>query len=104
MERERAEARVCEIESRLQEATDRMAAAELESERLREQERAVVCGKVHMDAQKVWGSVQGTAASAAPKVFSLVGKSADNVRALAGEVSQEVTSAEERNRLVSRLR
>ena len=37
--------------------------------------------------------------SAPPKVFRLVGKSADEVRSLACDVSQEGTSTEERVRL-----
>ena len=60
-------------------------------------DRALVCGKVLMDAQKVWGSMQGTVASAAPKVFKLTGDiSAQGFAALSAEVSQVVTGAEER--------
>jgi hypothetical protein len=95
-ERERAEALAQELQARLDESVERMAAIELEAAGYRQQERDLVRGSVLMDAQKVWGSVDGTAASAVPKVFSLVGKSADSVRALAGEVSQEVTGNEER--------
>ena len=49
-----------------------------------------------MDAQKVWGSVHGTQASVMPKVFKLTGMSAESMKGLSSEVSQEVTSAEER--------
>ena len=51
---------------------------------------------MHMDAQRVWGSVQGTAAGATPKVFNLTGMAAESVGGLESEVSQHVTSAEER--------
>ena len=52
--------------------------------------------RLHRHGELVWSM---TDERPAPKVFSLVGKSADNVRALAGEVSQEVTGTEERLRL-----
>ena len=59
-------------------------------------ERDDVCGRVRMDAQRVWGSVHGTAAGAPPKVFNLNGMPAKDVAALTPEVSQQLTSAEER--------
>ena len=57
-------------------------------------ERDEVCGRVRMDAQRVWGSVHGTGVP--PKVFNLNGMSAEDVAAHTPEVSQQLTSAEER--------
>ena len=50
-------------------------------------------------AEKIWGAAAEKENSAAPKVFRLVGKSVDEVRAVACDVSQEGTSTEERVRL-----
>ena len=47
----------------------------------------------------VWGAGWEKENAAPPKVFRLVGKSADEVRAVACDVSQEGTSTEERVRL-----
>lgn len=44
----------------------------------------------------MWGSVSGTAASAEPTVFRLTGMSAEDVKQVASEVSQELTGADER--------
>ena len=95
-ERERAEARMRELQARLDGAAERMKAIDLEKEANRQKERDLVRGRVLMDSQKVWGSVHGTQASAAPKVFKLTGMSAESVQGLSSEVSQVVTSAEER--------
>ena len=50
-------------------------------------------------AAKVWGADWEKENGASPKVFRLVGKSADDVRSLACDVSQVVTDTEERVRL-----
>jgi hypothetical protein len=63
-------------------------------ERAERAERDEVCGRVRMDAQRVWGSVHGTGVP--PKVFNLNGMSAEDVAAHTPEVSQQLTSAEER--------
>ena len=54
--------------------------------------------KLLEDAAKVWGSCAGSSdkENSEPKVFRLVGKSAEEVGALASQVSQISTSAEER--------
>ena len=57
---------------------------------------------VQQHAREVWGAEweQKNAENRPPaKVFSFVGKSADEVRSLASNVSQEVTGAEERVQL-----
>ena len=54
---------------------------------------------VRHHAEKVWGAGWEKENAAPPKVFRLVGKSADEVRAVACDVSQEGTSTEERVRL-----
>lgn len=53
---------------------------------------------VQQHAEKVWGSDWQMEYNA-PKVYSLVGKSAEEVRALAGDVSQVTTATEERVKL-----
>jgi hypothetical protein len=50
-------------------------------------------------AAKIWGWGREKENSAPPKVFRLVGKSVDEVRSLAPDVSQVVTGTEERVRL-----
>jgi len=55
----------------------------------------------------VWGDEKGSPSSsaAAPKVFSLVGKSVEEIRAMASEVSPNLTTVEERvglNKIVQR--
>jgi hypothetical protein len=65
-------------------------------ERAERADRDELCGRVRMDAQRVWGSVHGTAAAVPPKVFNVNGMSAEDVAALSPEVSQQLTSAEER--------
>ena len=87
---------MCELQARLDESAERMAAMDLEAAGYRQQERELVRGRVLMDSQKVWGSVHGTQASATSKVFKLTGMSAESMKGLLSEVSQEVTSAEER--------
>ena len=68
----------------------------------KQQQRALTHGQLHMDAQRVWGSVSGTAASgrAEPMVFDLSRISAESMThsmaEIAAAVSQEVTGAEER--------
>ena len=54
---------------------------------------------VRNHAQHVWGAGWEKENSAPPKVFRLVGKSADEVRSVAHDVSQTVTDTEERVRL-----
>ena len=54
---------------------------------------------VRSHAAKIWGAGCEKENGAPPKVFSLVGKSVDEVHALACDVSQEGTSTEERARL-----
>eukprot|EP00966_Prymnesium_polylepis_P329231 7384969-Prymnesium_polylepis.2 len=54
---------------------------------------------VQQHAREVWGAGWQQENRPPPKVFSLVGKSADEVRSLASHVSQEGTGTEERVRL-----
>ena len=51
---------------------------------------------VQQHAAKVWGAAWQMEDRPAPKVFSLVGKSASEVRGMSDLVSQEGTSTEER--------
>ena len=51
---------------------------------------------VRQHAAKVWGPAWQMKDRPTPKVFSLVGKSADEVRGMSGQVSQEGTCTEER--------
>ena len=60
---------------------------------LRRLECAETRKSLHAHAEHAWGSVQGS--NTEPKVFSLVGKSVEEIRAMSSEVSQHVTSAEE---------
>ena len=54
---------------------------------------------VRAHAEKIWGAASQKGSSSPPKVFCLVGKSADEVRSLACDVSQVETGTEERVRL-----
>lgn len=79
-----------------QQAAERRAADE---ERLREMEELFqrleareTRARLQAHAAHVWGGKE----NGSPKVFSLVGKSAEGVRAMSAAVSQEVTGAEER--------
>ena len=73
--------------------------AALHCEPLQEQVRwempAETRDRLHAGAELVWGSVQGSQAAAAPKVFKLTGMSASEVRELTSQVSQETTGTEE---------
>jgi hypothetical protein len=51
--------------------------------------------RLHGGAELVWGSVEGRMAAPPPKVFKLTGMSAEQIRGLASEVSQESTDVEE---------
>ena len=80
----------------VQQAAERRAADE---ERLREMEELFqrleareTRARLQAHAAYVWGGKE----NGSPKVFSLVGKSAEGVRAMSAAVSQEVTGAEER--------
>ena len=65
---------------------------ELEAEMARDATRV----RLLADAEKMWGSCAREKENAPPKVFSLVGKSAAEVGAMASQVSQVTTSVEER--------
>ena len=52
--------------------------------------------RLYRGAELVWGSEAGREAEAPPKVFRLTGMSAEEVRGVASEVSQECTGTEER--------
>ena len=65
---------------------------ELEAEMVRDATRV----RLLADAEKMWGSCAREKENAPPKVFSLVGKSAAEVGAMASQVSQVTTSVEER--------
>ena len=59
--------------------------------------RAETRARLEADALKVWGPVAKNKENAGPqKVFRLVEKSAAEVNAMASQVSQVTTSAEER--------
>lgn len=85
-----------EAEALQAESDARVAELEGSVSELKAQERAMIRGKLLMDAQTVWGSVSGTAASAEPTVFRLTGMSAEDVKQVASEVSQELMGADER--------
>ena len=51
--------------------------------------------RLYEGAELVWGSVEGRVGAAPPKVFRLTGMSAEEVRGVASEVSQECTGTEE---------
>ena len=52
--------------------------------------------RLHQGAEMVWGSEEGRELATPPRVFKLTGMSAEEVRGLASEVSQEETGTEER--------
>jgi uncharacterized protein YdhG (YjbR/CyaY superfamily) len=90
-------AAAAERDARLAELKSQLAA--LHCEPLQEQVRwempAETRDRLHAGAELVWGSVQGSQAAAAPKVFKLTGMSASEVRELTSQVSQESTGVEE---------
>jgi hypothetical protein len=96
-EREADMAAAAERDARLAELKSQLAA--LHCEPLQEQVRwempAETRDRLHAGAELVWGSVQGSQAAAAPKVFKLTGMSASEVRELTSQVSQESTGVEE---------
>lgn len=100
MEEQEAKGEVERAEARVEESTARVAALEQSISELQLKQRALTRGQLVMDAQRVWGSVSGTAASAEPTVFDLTGLSAEGMTAAMAEltsaVNQEVTGAEER--------
>ena len=63
-------------------------------EKIRELDRQATRERLQRDAEHVWAG--RAKENAAPKVFRLVGVSAESVRAVADQVSSEVTSVEER--------
>ena len=67
---------------------------QIEAAEARDRTRA----RLEAHSRAVWGSASGSAnkENSEPQVFRLVGKSAEEVRALASQVSQSSTSAEER--------
>ena len=67
--------------------------AEIEA-KIRGLDRQATRERLQRDAEHVWGG--RAKENAAPKVFRLVGVSAESVRAVADQVSSEVTSVEER--------
>ena len=67
--------------------------AEIEA-KIRGLDRQATRERLQSDAEHVWGG--RAKENAAPKVFRLVGVSAESVRAVADQVSSEVTSVEER--------
>ena len=76
--------------------------AEVESEIedfLKSFERRETRLRLEAGARAVWASESGTEKSSSPKVFSLVGKSAEEVKTVASKVSQDKTPTEERLRL-----
>ena len=90
-EREAGRARI----AALVEADHRAQAACASRETMRFECPADTRDRLHADAAREWGSCDERPA---PKVFNLMGMSVDHVRALTGEVSQEVTSTEEHGR------
>ena len=108
-EDEAAEARAREADqAEIEELKRRLAKERAEVEQqIRESEREVARSQwywsrsevVQQHARKVWGAGSEQENRPPPKVFSLVGKSADEVRSLACDVSQTVTDTEERVRL-----
>jgi len=67
--------------------------AEIE-EKIRGLDRQATRERLQRDAEHVWGG--RAKENTAPKVFRLVGVSAESVRAVADQVSRDVTSVEER--------
>ena len=59
---------------------------------------------VSQHAEQVWGQGWDKEDRPAPKVFSLVGKSASEVRGMAGQVCQEGTGVEEKVALNRKMR
>ena len=92
----------CEVSTECAELEARIAARRLERDRelaeieeqIRRLDRQATRERLQRDAEHVWGA--GAKEHAAPKVFHLVGVSAESVRAVADQVSSEVTSVEER--------
>ena len=85
------EARCAELQARLA-ALDRARALEPTRWEMPAETRA----RLHGGAEVIWGSAEGRMAAAPPKVFKLTGMSAEEVRGVASEVSQECTGTEER--------
>ena len=92
----------CKVSTECAELEARIAARRLERDRelaeieeqIRRLDRQATRERLQRDAEHVWGA--GAKEHAAPKVFRLVGVSAESVRAVADQVSSEVTSVEER--------
>ena len=104
-----AEARIKEAEdAELEHLKQRLRKERVQFEfEMRESRREVVRSQWHWSrsevvqqhAREVWGAGWQQENAPPAKVFSLVGKSANEVRSLASRVSQEGTSTEERVRL-----
>ena len=60
-----------------------------------ERQAALAALQAEREADRARSQARSQARGVAPKIFRLVGASLDDVRALAGQVSQQVTSAEE---------
>ena len=97
-EREADAAAAAERDTRRMELDARLAALDRARalEPVRWEIPAETRARLHGGAEVVWGSSQGRVAAALPKVFKLTGMSAEEVRGLASEVSQDGTGTEER--------